>query len=197
SGGKKGNLTAFVAVAAPASVHLEVLDFFGRPSAILICDGQRFVLYQAETGGWLQGPATPENLARIIPVAPPPRQLVAVLLGRAPRFADDRPELQIDTEANAFRVTLRSGDQTQQLWVDPGTHRVVRSEVSGPGGYGLTFEDFTDVRDVPFPRKLGFSGPATGSLGEPDPRLGEVPSPSLFRAEAPTGARVEEVGPLR
>jgi outer membrane lipoprotein-sorting protein len=197
SGGKRGNLTAFVAVAAPASVHLEVLDFFGRPSAILVSDGQRFVLYQAETGIWLRGPATPENLARILPVALPPEELVAMLLGRAPRIADTRPELQIDAEANAFRVILRSADRSQQLWVDPGTRRVVRSQLSGPSGYGLTFEDFTDIRQVPFPRKLGFTGPATVVLEYTDPRLGEGPPASLFRAEPPTGARVEEVGPLR
>jgi Domain of unknown function (DUF4292) len=196
-GTRKGNLTAFVAVAAPASVHLEVLDFFGRPSAILVSDGQRFVLFQAETGVWLRGPATPDNLARILPVALPPEQLVAMLLGRAPRLQDDRPELQIDAEANAFRVQLRAGEQSQQLWVDPGLRRVVRSQLSGPGGYGVTFEDFTEVRQVPFPRKLSFSGPATVVLEYTDPRLGEVPPESLFRAEPPTGARVEEVGPVR
>ena len=197
SGSRKGNLTAFVAVAAPASVHLEVLDFFGRPSAILVSDGQRFVLFQAETGVWLGGPATPENLARIIPVALPPEQLVAMLLGRAPRLADDHPELQVDAEANAFRIDLHAGDQTQQLWVDPGLHRVVRSQISGPRGYGLTFEEFTDVRQVPFPRKLSFRGPAAVTLEYTDPRLGEVPPESLFRAEPPTGARVEEVGPVQ
>jgi Domain of unknown function (DUF4292) len=196
-GGKKGNLTAFVAVAAPASVHLEVLDFFGRPSAILISDGQRFVLFQSETGVWLRGPATAENLARILPVTLPPEQLVAMLLGRAPRLEDPRPELQVDSGANAFRIDLRAGGQTQQLWVDPSTRRVVRSQVSGTSGYGLTFEDFTDVHQAPFPRKLGFSGPTTVVLEYTDPRLGEVPAPSLFRAEAPPGARVEEVGPLR
>lgn len=109
-GGKKGNLTAFVAVAAPASVHLEVLDFFGRPSAILISDGQRFVLYQAESGVWLPGPATAENLARILPVPLPPEELVAMLLGRAPRLPDAQPRLQVDPEANAFRIDLRDGD---------------------------------------------------------------------------------------
>jgi len=196
-GSRKGNLTAFVAVAAPASVHLEVLDFFGRPSAILVSDGQRFVLFQAETGVWLRGPATPDNLARILPVALPPEQLVAMLLGRAPRLRDDRPELQIDVEANAFRVDLRAGEQSQQLWVDPGLRRVVRSQLSGPGGYGVTFEDFTEVRQVPFPRKLSFSGPARVVLEYTDPRLGEVPPESLFRAEPPTGARVEEVGPVQ
>ena len=155
------------------------------------------MLFQAETGVWLRGPATPENLARIIPVALPPEQLVAMLLGRAPRLPDAQPALQVDAEANAFRVDLRSGDQSQQLWVDPAIRRVVRSQVSGPGGYRLTFEDFTDVHDVPFPRKLGFSGKATVVLEYTDPRLGEVPPPSLFVPEPPPGARVEEVGPLR
>lgn len=81
--------------------------------------------------------------------------------------------------------------------MDPGVRRVVRSQLSGPQGYRLTFEDFADIRQVPFPRKLSFTGPATVVLEYTDPRLGELPPPSLFRPEPPPGARVEEVGPLR
>jgi Domain of unknown function (DUF4292) len=195
--GGKGNVTAFVAAAAPSSVHLEVLDFFGRPSGILVSDGARFALFRSEPGVWLQGPATAENVGRLIPVELPPEQLVSMLLGRAPRLADAHPELAVDAEANAFRITLREGQRSQELWVDPQRKRVVRSRLSGPGGYELAFDEFEDVRDVPFPRKLSFTGSASVVLRYTDPRLNDTPAPSLFNATPPPGAPVEQVGALR
>jgi hypothetical protein len=193
----KGNVTVFVAAAAPASVHLEVLDFFGRPSGSLISDGVRFVLFQADRGRWLRGPVSAESVARILPVSLPPEELVAMLLGRAPRLADPHPELAVDPESNSFRVVLRAGARTQELWVDPTRKRVVRSRVSGPGAYELTFDDFETVRDAPFPRKLTFSGRGSVVLQYTDPRLGELPDPSLFNPVPPPGAPVEEVEALR
>ncbi|HEY3585549.1 MAG TPA: DUF4292 domain-containing protein, partial [Myxococcaceae bacterium] len=106
--GKKGNVQMFVAVAAPASVHLELLDFFGKPSGILISDGKQFVMLASETGTWLRGAATAENVSRVLPVQLPPDQLVAMLLGRAPRLPDPSPTLVVDPENNVFRVTLEA-----------------------------------------------------------------------------------------
>lgn len=193
--GKKGNVQLFVAAAAPASVHLEVLDFFGKPSGILISDGQRFVMYASDAGVWQRGAASAGNVSRVLPVSLPPEQLVSMLLGRAPRLADPAPTLAVDAEANAFRVTLRAGGRTQDLWVDPWRRRVVRSHLDGPGGYTLTFEGFEDVRGAPFPRSITFSGEGSVALQYTDLHLGEQPDLSLFTPEPPPGVPVEEVAP--
>jgi hypothetical protein len=193
--GKKGNVQLFVGVAAPASVHLEVLDFFGKPSGILISDGQRFVMYASDEGVWQRGAANAENVSRVLPVSLPPEQLVSMLLGRAPRLQDSAPTLAVDAEENLFQVTLHGDGRTQDLWVDPGRKRVVRSRVDGPGGYTLTFQDFEDVRGVPFPRSIAFAGQGSVALQYTDLRLGEQPEPALFVPEAPPGVPVEDVGP--
>ena len=39
SPGTKGVVTLFAAVTAPAFVHLESLDFFGKPQGVLVSDG--------------------------------------------------------------------------------------------------------------------------------------------------------------
>jgi outer membrane lipoprotein-sorting protein len=191
--GKKGNVQLFVAVASPASVHLEVLDFFGKPSGILISDGKRFVMFASDTGVWQRGAATAENVARVLPISLPPEQLVAMLLGRAPRLADPAPTLAVDAEENLFQVTLRAGGHTQQLWVDPGRKRVVRSKVDGSGGYTLGFSGFEDVRGVPFPRAISFTGEGSVALQYTDLRLGEQPDASLFVPEPPPGVPVEQI----
>jgi hypothetical protein len=193
--GKKGNVQLFVAVAAPASVHLEVLDFFGKPSGILISDGQRFVMFASETGVWQRGAATAGNVARVLGVSLPPDQLVSMLLGRAPRLADPAPTLAVDAEENLFEITLHQGGRAQQLWVDPTRKRVVRSRVVGPGSYTLTFGRFEDVQGTPFPRSIGFTGEGSVALDYTDLRLGEQPDPALFTPEPPPGVPVEQVGP--
>jgi hypothetical protein len=191
--GKKGNVQMFVAVAAPASVHLEVLDFFGKPSGTLISDGNQFVMLASDTGTWLRGAASAENVSRVLPVALPPDQLVAMLLGRAPRLPDPSPTLVADPENNVFRVTLKAGGQTQEVWVDPTRKRVVRSHVDGPGAYTLTFDGFEDVRGAPFPRSISFAGAGSVALQYTDLRLGEEPGAALFVPQAPEGVPVEQL----
>jgi hypothetical protein len=193
--GKKGNVQMFVAAAAPASVHVEVLDFFGKPTGILISDGRRFVMLASDTGTWQRGAATAENVSRVLPISLTPDQLVSMLLGRAPRLPDPAPTLAVDPERNLFRVTLHAGGQRQELWVDPGRKRVVRSSVEGPGGYTLTFDGFEDVHGAPFPRAISFAGAGSVALQYTDLRLGEQPDPALFTPEPPPGVPVEQVGP--
>lgn len=195
--GKKGNVQMFVAAAAPASVHLEVLDFFGKPSGILISDGKQFVMLASDTGTWLRGAATAENVSRVLPVSLPPDQLVAMLLGRAPRLPDSSPTLVVDPAENVFRVTLKADGRTQELWVDPTRKRVVRSHVDGPGEYTLTFDGFEDVRGTPFPRSISFAGAGSLALQYTDLRLGEQPDPALFTPQAPPGVPVEQMPSAR
>jgi len=195
--GKKGNVQMFVAAAAPASVHLEILDFFGKPSGILISDGKQFVMLASDTGTWLRGAATAENVSRVLPVSLPPDQLVAMLLGRAPRLADSSPTLVVDPAENVFRVTLKADGRTQELWVDPTRKRVVRSHVDGPGEYTLTFDGFEDVRGTPFPRSISFTGAGSVALQYTDLRLGEQPDAALFTPQAPPGVPVEQMPPAR
>jgi outer membrane lipoprotein-sorting protein len=194
--GKKGNVQMFVAAAAPASVHLEVLDFFGKPSGILVSDGKRFVMLASDTGTWYRGAASAENVSRVLPVSLPPEELVAMLLGRAPRLSDPAPTLLVDPAENVFRVTLRASGRTQELWVDPTHKRVVRSQVDGPGAYTLTFADFEDVRGAPFPRAITFAGAGRVAFQYTDLRLGEQPDAALFTPEAPPGVPVEQIPSL-
>jgi outer membrane lipoprotein-sorting protein len=191
--GKKGNVQMFVAASAPASVHLEVLDFFGKPSGILISDGKQFVMLASDTGTWLRGAATAENVSRVLPVQLPPDQLVAMLLGRAPRLPDPAPTLVADPEQNVFRVTLKADGRTQELWVDPGRRRVVRSHVDGAGEYTLTFDRFEEVRGAPFPRSITFAGAGSVALEYTDLRLGEQPDATVFTPQAPPGVPVEQI----
>ena len=75
-----------------------------------------------------------------------------MLLGRAPRLRDIVPTLAVDAEAERLPGHLGAGGQSQQLWVDPGRRRVVRSQLTGPGGYGVDLRGLHGGPQVPFPR---------------------------------------------
>ncbi|HLL53865.1 MAG TPA: DUF4292 domain-containing protein [Myxococcaceae bacterium] len=192
----KGQVTLFVAAARPARVHLQSLDFFGRPQASLTSDGERFGLLQAQEGRYYRGPPSPQNLARFLPVAIPPADLVALLLGDAPRVADEAIRVEEDLKAGAYVLTLTRGETTQRLWLDPRTHRAVRSEVRGRDAYDLSFEDFQESGTLSFPRRVVLSAPALQTkleLRYTEVTLNDPPDPALFTPEAPEGVPVIEV----
>ncbi|HEY8211673.1 MAG TPA: DUF4292 domain-containing protein [Myxococcaceae bacterium] len=190
---------AFVSASAPASLQIQANDFFGRPQSVLACDGQRFGLWVAQEEAYYTGPATPENLARFIRVPLPPEEVVALLLGRAPRIAAPGWALEVDRQEGAYRLSGTDGQRSQSLWIDPVTARPVRSEVTSRGGAGYRAR-FGDVQPAPapFPRmisleSLGAGSPARLELRASKLALNETIDPARFSPEAPDGVRVIEV----
>jgi hypothetical protein len=82
----------FIAAEKPDRLHVEVLDFFGNVGAVLVASGGRFQLYDAKERVFYRGEATPENLARLVPLPLPAEDLVTILcgLGAAPRAPTGR-----------------------------------------------------------------------------------------------------------
>ena len=56
-----GTVSAWLAVSRPGLLRVEMFDFFNRPIAVLVTDGQRFGLFQAQENKFYQGPATPRT----------------------------------------------------------------------------------------------------------------------------------------
>ncbi len=195
----KGVLTLFVAVTHPCLIHLESLDFFGKPTAVLVSDGQRFGLFQAEEGKYYRGPASPQNISRFLPVVMPPEELTALLLGRAPRIPAEQAELSFDGEAKAYRVILKKGVVTQTVWIHPAHHRVIRSEVRGVAAYDLLFENIERVGEVTYPRKVVLSAQAANTRLEllyKDVEVNAPPDLTLYALEPPAQVPIVEVDAL-
>ncbi|HXX31286.1 MAG TPA: DUF4292 domain-containing protein [Myxococcaceae bacterium] len=191
-----GETGAFVAARAPGEVHLELLDFFGSPSQVLVADGRTFGLFQRDKATFFTGPATAAAVSRLLPVHLSADELVAILLGRAPRLPGEPVSVEPDGDADAYRVTLVDGDRRQTLWVDPVSRRVLRSLLEGPAGYELVFERVKDTAGIQFPRKVTFKDPSATVVlrwSDDDLELDGTLEPALFRVGAPPGARVVEV----
>lgn len=192
----KGSVGAFIAVATGSRIHLEQLDFFGRPQLVWTTDGTRFGLYDAPNGQFVQGPATPANLARLVPLVMSPEELSSVLLGKAPRLEATSPELNVDDAKGTYLVTLKRGGAQQRLTIRPPLERVEASSRSGSGAYDLEFGDVGTWGAVTFPRHVTLTAAAAHTRVEltwKDLALNEPPEESLFEVSAPEGIPVVDV----
>jgi outer membrane lipoprotein-sorting protein len=191
-----GTLSMFVAISRPGLMHMETFDFFNRPVAALVSDGQRFGLYQAEGNTFYQGPASPENVSRFLPVVLPSEELVSVMLGQVPFIPAERKTLELDRKEGVYVLKLFRGGVTQTLQVHPKFYRVVRSEVRGVPGYDLAFEDFQEQGSQVFPKEVKLIAEVAQTelrLRYSDVSLNARPDLTLFELAAPEGARVVEV----
>jgi hypothetical protein len=192
----KGSVSLFVAVMHPAQIHIESLDFFGRPEGILVSDGERFGLYDAKQRKYFRGPASAENMARFVPIALPPRELAALLMGRVPRVPPESTELSIDEPTRTYRLALKRGAVTQRLAVSTGTHRVTSSRVEGLATYAIDADDLTAFGGTTLARHLTLDAPSAKTKVEllyKDITVNETPEITLFELEPPEGIPVVEV----
>jgi hypothetical protein len=182
-----GTAGLFVAVVEPATLHLEALDFFGRPQAQLVSDGKRFGLYDAQAGKYFTGPASAANLSRVLPVPLPPDELAALLLGRVPRNEGVEPIMSLDRDRGVFVVQLG----TQRLEIEPPSYRVVKSTKVA---YSVEMGAIEAVGPVTFPKHavLEASG-ARMELNWKEVELNVPPEASMFELSAPEGVPSVEV----
>jgi hypothetical protein len=191
-----GTLNIFAAVAEPDKLHLESLNFFGKPQAILVAGSARFEMLDQDAGKYYRGPASRENLSRFMPVVVPANDLVAMLLGRAPRIAASSASLRLDSAEKSYVVTLSEAQCEQTIWIEPSSYRVTRSQLRGCQAYDLTFDDFQSFASTEVPRKatLNIPGEATRvELKYREVQLNERLDSSMFELAPPSGIQIIEL----
>lgn len=192
----KGSFSMFVALSRPTFLHLEPLDFFGRPQAVLVVNGEQFGLYQAQENRFYRGPSSPQNVSRFLPIALPAPELVQVMLGGVPRIPHERAELRSDEKCACYVLTLFKGDITQVLHVHPSRYRITRSRVHGVNAYDLDLSDFEETGGVWFPKKVTLTAAAARievQLRYSDVTLNEAPDLTMFDPAPPEGAEIVEL----
>ena len=191
-----GTLSMFVSITRPALLHLETFDFFNRPLASLVADGKRFGLYQTETNTWYQGPASPENVSRFLPVVLPGEELVAIMLGQVPLIPPERMSLKLDRDQGVYVLTLQRAQATQVLHVHTKYLRVMKSQVRGVPGYDLSFDDFLEKGTLIFPGRVELVAEQAQTklqVRYQQITLNGRPDLTLYELVAPEGAKVVEV----
>jgi hypothetical protein len=192
----RGAFTMFVSVSRPGLIHFEPMDFFGRPLAVLVVNGESFGLYHSQENRYYTGPATPANISRFLPVALPTEELTRLMLGVAPTIPYETAELKIDEKCPCYVLTLHKGEITQRLEIEPSLHRVQKSEVRGVRTYDLEMSGFTRKGDVPFPKEIRLKSTAAKvdlQLRYKDFELNQAPDMTLFELSPPEDVPVVQV----
>ena len=168
---------------------------------VLVSDGETFAMHRRDTNDYYQGPATKENIARLLPVDLSAKDVGRVMVGGAPwdRFDEQgaEPTLSWDTGrgAYAYRVATKKGGALK-MWVRHGDFAVLEvAELNDKGKtiYNYTTEDWKgktgralpEFRRVVWPaRDLDFSM----DVGETQLDI-ELPD-TLFQLDPPPGSRM-------
>jgi Domain of unknown function (DUF4292) len=194
--GASGSMPAWLAAERPDRLHVEVLDFFGNPAATLVAANGRLAISDARTRTFLRGAATPANVARLLPLPLSPERLVAILCGTPP--LDGEPVAAGPGRGYAT-LTLRDGPRTTDLRVGPRA-AILRAEVRGGApalpDHVVVYGAFEELPRVRFPTEVIVTSPDPAvrvELAWKDPEVGASVDPSLFRLEAPAGARVVDL----
>jgi len=192
----------FLAAEKPDRLRLETLDFFGNPAAVMVAAGGRFAFLDARANVFYRGAASPENLARLVPVPIPVEELVTILCGSAPLVSAAPREVLV--EGDLLALTLGEDDLGERLLVGEGARvvaaRLARgAEAGAPPSYELGFARFIRRAGAPFPRAVTLEDRAAAArvelLWREDVEVGEGLDEGLFRLEPPRGARVVDLAP--
>jgi outer membrane lipoprotein-sorting protein len=201
--GEKGRirLKAVLVAERPGSFRFETVSPLEQPIDVMASDGKRMWLLSKEKLS--EGPATPENIARLMPLPLHPEEVVDTLLGGVPtgvRFRAKSIAWAEDQEKWSLSISGPNGEDGR-LTVDPVRKVVEKMELLEPGGnvrLSVTFEDFEAVSGstAEIPRSLHIVMPArnhdvTIKLKEVDVNV-EL-SPSLFTIAAPPGVIPEQL----
>jgi hypothetical protein len=179
---------------------VESYDFFGNVLSVLAVDGGELRLYDAREKVFYRGPATAENIGRLLPVALPPEALATLLCGSAP-LLDGEPVSAAPGDGT-WVLTLRRGALTQVLEIGPGaavvSSRQRRDGPDGPVPAGLEadFSDFKDRGGVRVPTGVEARAPVSGvalSLRWKDLTVNAPVDPALFTLEPPQGSRLVDL----
>ncbi len=131
----RGSTSGLVAAERPAHLHLELDDFFGNPAAVLTTEGTTLGLYQASSNTFATGPASPYNVARLVPIELPVNEAVDLLFGDPQPLGPRVQSFFVDRARYSYALLFTAGngaqERRQRIDVDTETLVPVGETVEG------------------------------------------------------------------
>ncbi|MEI8332938.1 MAG: DUF4292 domain-containing protein, partial [Chloroflexota bacterium] len=142
----------------PASLRVEAIPLFGPPAFFLSIRDRTLQVFMAETRAFYIGRATPDNVARYLPLKMGPEDLIAVLTGTC--YAPPGPDtlLQGRPEGDHYRIDILEPLKRRTLWVRMTDGFLERLEIYGGEQrlYRVHFEEPFHVEGTVLPQKITF-----------------------------------------
>jgi hypothetical protein len=140
----------------PGRLRVDVLSPFGNTLSVLTVDSDRFALADFRENRFLEGPAEPCNIARLIRVPLPADELIRVLIGHSP-IIEGQEQVEWDRQG-FYRVVIRDGERVQTLEVGPDRNslplRRSRLVEGGEKVFDMTFDRWRRVDGAHVPHEL-------------------------------------------
>ncbi len=169
--------------------------------SLLVSDGTTFAMHRRDTNDYYSGPATKENIARLLPVDLSARDVSRVMFGGAPwdRFDEESAPatLSWDTAKGAYAYVVRRNEGGKlTMWVRHSDFAVVEVKETNSKGdtiYQYTTEDWKGQTGRALPEFRRFVWPARDldfSMDVGETQLDIDLPDSLFELEPPPGSRM-------
>lgn len=186
-------------VERPARFRIETISPLEQPIDTMTSDGER--LWLLSKGVLREGPATPENIARLVPIPLRASELVDVLLGGVP-ISDRYKAVRVERsakDAELLELTLEDDAHVQALiTIDPAESKVLSAEVKEASGelrFSVVFSDFQALSaGGALPKTIEFKMPARKldvSIKLKELEANVAIEPTLFVLVPPPGVRPE------
>lgn len=193
---QSGSFDAWLAAEKPERVRIEALDFFGNPAAVLVARRGHFSLLDLKARVYYRGEATPENLARLLPVSVPVADLATMLCGSAPLVGSAAAAVP---DGDAMRLDLLGNEGREVLWIGEGaTVRAASWEPragSASSSWRVTFDAFRASGGMELPAEADLRS-AAGQVTlhwESGAEVNLTANAAIFSLEPPAGVRIVDV----
>lgn len=107
----------FVFTQLPSRLRVDLLSPFGNTLSVLTVDEGRFAMSDLKEGRYMEGPAEPCNIARLIRIPLPAEDVVRILVGHTP-LIEGESVVEWNREGY-YEVTVVDGARKQVLRVGP------------------------------------------------------------------------------
>jgi hypothetical protein len=205
-GGDRVRATVLMLVTREGSLRFEAEVALQGTVAVLVTDGGRFQLFDAQKNEIHRGPACPANVASLVRIPLEPREVAAILLGDVvvDPAAAAAGTVGWDAGRGADVLTVAVAAGTMQLFFQgDAAHRTLVAVSSQDAGgrrlWQTAYEDFGSDGGVTLPSLIRFAE-GTQSFDDgvevrfKDRTLNVTPKPADFTLSAPAGLTVREVG---
>ena len=129
-----------VAIERPDLIRLESIGWGGLTSSVIVSDGRRLIAHVLLQNLFVEGSATPDNVAAITGFRVAPAHLVRLLLGLPPLSIQvGKTELYGPDDDHAYLLRAQESSFTQRLWVSEDGPGLLRGELYDRASLRLRF----------------------------------------------------------
>jgi len=184
----------------PDRLRVDLLSPFGNTLSVLTVDGDRFAMSDLREERFMEGPALPCNIARLVRIPLPPEDVARIISGGTP-LIEGAPRVGWDRRG-FYTVAIDEGRLSQALEVGPDRDTLfLRRSTLTEGGevvFDIRYERWLRVGEAHLPHEISVRMPAEKAdlllrYDEGGVEVNVKLPDDAWRQAFPDGATVEQV----